>query len=87
MEGRKPKSCDFLDEVSLAAHSYMLLAVIRARIGTPVPDDIRRRIHAEQAFTRMEHWAVDIHNVLFLRRTPLLAQQEARLHPHDELGR
>jgi hypothetical protein len=63
VEAKKEKRSDFLDEVSLAAHSYMLLAVIRARIGNPVPEDIRRRIHAERDFTRMEHWAVDLHHV------------------------
>jgi len=64
LEGWQMKTSPFLDEIVQETKGrtgrQMLAATICARLGTSIPEDIRKRIGAEQDFDRMLRWNLAI---------------------------
>lgn len=57
------KTSPFLDEIYLEGRTSglmqcraELIATVRSRIGSTIPDDILRRIEGEQDFARLMRW-------------------------------
>ena len=64
LEGWQMKTSPFLDEIAREAQGrggrQMVTAMICARLGTSIPEDIRKRITSEKDFDRMLRWNLAI---------------------------
>ncbi len=71
LEGWQMKTSPFLDEIAREATQandgrrgrQMVMAMISARLGASIPEDIRKRITTEQDFDRMLQWSLAIPNL------------------------
>ena len=63
LEGWQVKTSPYLEDVAREAQSKLLTAVIGARIGPAIPDDIRHRIESERDFARVVRWTTDLYRI------------------------